>query len=122
MELYIDNVKLPTPAESGLSITPNKCWSSNAGRNSSTGKFVGDIIAVKYTVAITYETLSDADMQKLWNLTATAQAWHTLQFPLNGKAKKIIGYVADPTYVMRRFDMQKKQAFYDGVTIEIIEQ
>lgn len=122
-EFIVDGIKLPTPSEDGFAVTPNKIWSSNAGRNSSTGRFVGDVIAVKYTVTLTYKHLADAQMQLLWNITSDAAAWHTLIFPLNdGSVRKMICYIADPTYTMRKFDMRKKTAVYTGVTVEMIEQ
>ena len=122
-EFILDGVALPVPARSGVSITPNRLWSSNAGRNSSTGKFVGDIVAVKFTVALTYETLADDEMQLLWDLTAAPAPWHTLIFPMNdGSERKMTCYISDPSYVLRRFDMRSKKAYYDGVTIEMIEQ
>lgn len=122
-EFIVDGITLPTPSADGFAITPNRIWSSNAGRNSSTGRFVGDVIAVKYTVTLTYEYLDDAQMQLLWSITSGAEPWHTLIFPLNdGSTRKITCYIADPTYTMRRFDMRRKTAFYSGVTIEMIEQ
>ena len=121
-EFILDGVTLPTPPRSGVTITPNRLWSSNAGRNSSTGRFVGDIIAVKFTVTLTYKSLTEEEMQLLWDFTATLQAWHTLQFPLNKGTKTITCYISDPTYTLRRFDMREKKAYYDGVTIEMIQQ
>ena len=121
-ELILDNVVLPTPSQGGLTITPNRLWSENAGRNSSTGKFIGDIIAIKYTISLNYETLTDEEMQLLFGFTASLDPWHTLVFPLGGSTKKITCYLADVSYTMRRFDMREKRAYYDGVTVECIEQ
>lgn len=121
-EFIVDNVVLPTPTADGFSVKENRIWSSNAGRNSSTGLFVGDVIAVKYTVRIVYERLDDAQMQLIRNVLSGADPWHSLQFPIDGATKKIICYCADPEYVMRRFDLKKKQAAYSGVTLEFIEQ
>lgn len=123
MEFILDGIKLPTPAAEGVSITANKIWASNAGRNSSTGKFVGDIIALKYTVSLTYNRLSQADMQILWDAAASLKAWHKLTFPTNNGAKKTVScYVTDLQYTVRRFDVKRKEPIYNGVTIEFIEQ
>ncbi len=121
-EFILDGIALPTPPRSGAAITANRLWSSNAGRNSSTGRFVGDVIAIKHTVVLTYETLTEEEMQRLWNFTSTLQAWHTLTFPLNNGTKTVTCYISDPTYTLRRFDMREKKAYYDGVTFEMIEQ
>lgn len=122
-EFILDGITLPSPVRSGAVITPNRLWSSNAGRNSSTGRFVGDIIAIKYTVKLTYETLSEEEMQIIWDLTQAEDPWHTLQFPLVGGAVKTMTcYIADADYTLRRFDMRQKKPYYDGVTLEMIEQ
>lgn len=121
-ELILDGVTLPTPAQSGITVTPNRLWSANAGRNTATGKFLGDIIAVKYTVSVTYDHLTDEEMQRIFGLLNTLQPWHTLIFPLAGGTKKITCYAADAAYTMRRFSVREKCAYYDGVTLEFIEQ
>lgn len=123
MEFILDGIKLPTPAAEGVSITANKIWSSTAGRNSSTGKFVGDIIALKYTVSLTYNRLSQEEMQILWDAAANLTAWHKLTFPMNNGTKKTIScYMTDLQYTVRRFDMKRREPVYNGVTIELIEQ
>lgn len=123
-EYILDGIVLPVPAAGGAVITPNKIWSSNAGRNSSTGKFVGDVVALKYTVSLTYDALSQEQMQILWNAAANLTAWHRLTFPLfdGSSIKTIICYITDPSYTLRRFDMRTKKPVYEGVTIEFIEQ
>ncbi len=121
-ELILDGVTLPTPARDGITVTPNHLWSENAGRNTATGKFVGDIIAVKYTVTVTYNTLTDEQMQLLFGFSSSMKPWHSLRFPCGGKLKTISCYIPDVNYTMRRFDMREKRAYYNGVIIEFIEQ
>ncbi len=121
-ELILDGVKLPTPTREGIAITPNRIWSENAGRNTATGKMVGDIIAVKYTVSVTYSQLSDEEMQLIFDLLSAVDPWRTLRFPLKDGTRAMICYAADPTYVMRQFDMHKRCPYYSGVTLEFIEQ
>ncbi|MBQ7003686.1 MAG: hypothetical protein IJN57_06980 [Oscillospiraceae bacterium] len=121
-QLIADGIPLPTPAREGITVTANKLWSENAGRNTATGKFVGDVIAVKHTVSIVYETLSEEEMQLLFDLTAAVNPWHTLIFPYKGTTKKINCYFADVGYTMRRFDRHERRAYYCGVTLEAVEQ
>lgn len=120
--LTLDSIDLPVPAQSGISVTANRLWSENAGRNTATGKFVGDIIAMKHTVIVTYEHLTEEEMQLLFDLTANLQPWHELIFPLKGGTKKISCYVADPTYVMKKYNVRERKTYYDGVTLEFIER
>ena len=53
--LWLDGVAMPTPSK--LTITKNKVWSKNTGR-SSTGTFIGDIVAIKDKLQIEWKTMS----------------------------------------------------------------
>lgn len=121
-ELILDGVRLPPPGRSGYVVTPNRLWSENAGRSSATGKFIGDIIAVKFSVSVTWERLTDEEMQLLFGFSASTAPWHTLEFTFGGRRRKINCYIADCSYTMRRFDMREGIPIYDGVTFELIEQ
>ncbi len=122
MTFVLDDQQLPTPAADGYTITPNHIWSANAGRNSSTGKFTGDIIAVKHTVTLTYAALSQAEMQLLWDIQSGLQPWHILQYTqFDGTRRVMTCYIADVSYTMRRFDLRTQRPCFAGVTLEMIE-
>ena len=55
--LYIDGTKMPPPAKEGIIDADQIIWSENAGRVAN-GDFVGDIIAVKKTLQITWGELT----------------------------------------------------------------
>ena len=63
-DIIIDGVTMPTPALSGLTIKKEKIWSNNTGRVAN-GDMVGDLIAIKYTLEITWPMLSRADAAKI---------------------------------------------------------
>jgi hypothetical protein len=63
-DIIIDGVTMPTPAISGLTIKKEKIWSNNTGRVAN-GDMVGDLIAIKYTLEITWPMLSRADTAKI---------------------------------------------------------
>ena len=113
---------LPTPAEGGVKITPERIWSQNAGRSSTTGKFTGDVIAVKHTVSITYDSLWESEVQPLFALTDTTTPFWILRYPLNTSVKSIHCYIAPPTYTVRRYDTERGEYRYEGITLEFIEQ
>ena len=52
------------PALGGLQITDEPIWAPNTGR-SQTGKMIGDIVAYKTTVAVTWPPLSFADSKTI---------------------------------------------------------
>ena len=59
-----NGVTMPTPALGGLTIKKEKVWSNNTGRVAN-GDMVGDLIAIKYTLEITWPMLSRADAAKI---------------------------------------------------------
>lgn len=54
------------PALGGLQITDEPIWAPNTGRGSD-GTMIGDIVAYKTTVAVTWPPLSFADSQTIRN-------------------------------------------------------
>ena len=49
--LYLNNIKVATPAENGISVGRHKTWSENSGRTES-GKAIGTIKYLKYKLEI----------------------------------------------------------------------
>ena len=60
--MVINGIPVATPKHSGVVITEEPIWASNTGR-SSTGKMIGDIIAWKTTIAVSWPPL-DFDAAK----------------------------------------------------------
>lgn len=122
-KIFCDGTALPAPAREGLHVTLNRLWSQNAGRNTATGDFIGDIIAQKYTVSITYDSLTEEEMQQIWALVGSSAAFHDLQFPMpDGTSKKARGYFADPESVLRWWDARHRKSCYGSLTLEFVEK
>ena len=79
-DIIIDGVTMPTPALGGLTIKKEKVWSNNTGRVAN-GDMVGDLIAIKYTLEITWPMLSRADAAKID--AAISPAFFNVTFPDN---------------------------------------
>lgn len=60
-DIYAGGSKTKLPSPTLLKADKEIIWSSTTGRT-STGKMVGDVIAEKKTVDITWECLRDADL------------------------------------------------------------
>ncbi|MBQ8922342.1 MAG: hypothetical protein IJ060_09315 [Oscillospiraceae bacterium] len=120
--ILLDGAVLPVPLEEGLSITANHIWSSNAGRNATTGDFVGDIIAVKHTVVLNFPRLTGEQMQMLWSIQSGTTPWHRLEYPFQGGRSTIICYITDIPYTLKHIDPKTGRAEYLGVTMELIER
>lgn len=122
-DVIVNGVTLPLAERGGISVTPNRIYSSNAGRNSSTGDFIGDVIAVKYTLSLTFPPLDAEQMKTLWNLFSGTKSDHTVQFVTpEGRQRTIVCYNTEITPVMRHFSLREKKAYYEGVTLELIER
>lgn len=117
----VNNIDLPTPGENGFSYTAQKIWSSNAGRNTATGDFSGDLIAKKYTVKLTYSSLTEAEYSVLWSLADSMTPFLSCKFPMHPN-KAMAYYMADPTFTLRRRDAHMGEYVYDGVQVEFIQK
>ncbi len=73
--MIVDNVTLPEPQ--ALTTEHNKIWSANTGRLDS-GYFVGDLIAVKRKLNITWGPCTAANARKI--LAATRKQFVTIQY------------------------------------------
>lgn len=122
--LYIDNVKMPPPAKEGISEADQLIWSSNAGRTAN-GTFVGDIIATKKTLSITWNQMSYDDFATIKNhLSRIGHPFITVKYwacdsKREEKRKTFTGYTEGSTGTIVTYTPSGKIA---GVTVNIIEK
>lgn len=109
------------PMPSVLTIKPEKIWSKNAGRT-STGKFVGDVIAIKHTLHAEWKTLSQSQGSTLYNLCDGDFVTVTYVDPKSssGAEKTITCYVDGPSYNV--YSYVDGYPRYTGVAIDLVEQ
>lgn len=120
-DVYIDGVKLPTCAEGGISVTLNKLYSSNAGRSNTTGEFIGDIVALKYDVNLTWMPLYEEELNILSELADTTQVEHTVKMMFDGKVySEKTCYIADFTRVTK-IQTPSGILIYESPTMHIVE-
>ncbi|MGN1114325.1 MAG: hypothetical protein ACI4RC_04310 [Oscillospiraceae bacterium] len=130
-DITIDGVVLPPADESGLTITPQTIWSQNAGRISSTGKFVGDIKAIKYDVQYKRSRCTQEEFDIINNAVNNLQSIHSVSLCLpdehNNPSITKDFYVGSGTfsYTIKRFENVKSHysdtAIYENVSFELIE-
>ena len=65
--LTINGVSVPDPARGGVQITDEPIWSENTGRDVNSGKMLGDIVAWKKTVQITWPPLTFSEVSQILN-------------------------------------------------------
>ena len=89
IDIYAGTAKTKLPSPSTLKVDNEIIWSSNTGRT-STGKMVGDVIAEKDTVEITWECLRDSDLKTI--KTCLKAGFFDFYFPECGELVKITVY------------------------------
>lgn len=121
-KLIINGYEPPykTIAMGSYAVTKNKIWSKNTGRSAS-GRMLGDVVAVKYTVAVKWEELSQAEVDALEDALSVKPFFPvTFTDEKGGEISDKTFYSADMQYASKFY--RKGEAFYSGVSVELIEQ
>ena len=118
-DIVIGGVIMPTPVLSGLTIKKEKIWSKNTGRVAN-GDMVGDIIAIKYTLEITWPMLSRADTAKID--AAISSAFFDVTFTDPGSNSRVTKqfYSNTPSYPVYSYADGVKT--YKGVGATLIQK
>ncbi len=119
--LYLDGVKVATPAENGISRSVNKTWSENSGRTSA-GKAVGTIKYIKKKLEITWGKLSASELKKIEDVVNDKdKPFKEVKYrEVDGKMQTIICYFGDSVVPIYRYKDGKAGA--TGYKISAIEQ
>lgn len=119
--LYLNGIKVATPAENGLTIGRYKTWSENSGRSAS-GKAIGSIKYLKYKVEIKWDKLSAEEVKTIDDIVSDiTKPFTTVKFRnIDGNMKEIICYFGDSVMNVYRFENGKP--IVDGYKISTIEQ
>lgn len=109
------NVELPAPVS--ISIDSEIIWSSNTGRISS-GKMIGDVIAEKEKISISWGILSKVEYDTIKN-SLTAGFW-PLIVNVDGEVCRINAYRGSIKRIPMGFIGDRY--YYRSVSTEIVEQ
>ena len=116
--IRINDKALPTP--DGVSISKNKIWSKNAGRTAA-GYMVGDIVARKYKIEISYTTLTAAQVQEITAACDTdAFVRCIFKDPYTNALKEIEVYGGDISLAVKQYYVDN--TLYNGLKISMIER
>lgn len=119
--LYLNGVKVATPAQNGISRSVNKTWSENSGRTTA-GKAVGTIKYVKIKLEITWDKLSAAELKKIEDIVNDASTpFKPVRYrEIDGNMKTITCYFGDSVAPIRRYKGGKAEV--TGYKLSAIEQ
>ena len=124
--MKINNVTVKEPKLGGVSVTDEPIWSSNTGR-SSTGKMIGDIVAWKTTIEISWPPLTFAEMKAIRDAIRSGGEFFQIEY-LDIASGSTVGtmpttktvYCANiPRLLYSTSDIYKR---YTDITIQFIEQ
>lgn len=119
--LYLDGVRVATPAKNGISRSVNKTWSENSGRTSA-GKAVGTIKYIKIKLEITWDKLEAADLKKIEKVINDKDTpFKSVTYrEIDGSMKTITCYFGDSVVPIVRYKNGKAEV--TGYKISAIEQ
>ena len=119
--LKIGTTTVHEPAFGGVSITDEPIWGSNTGR-ASDGKMVGDIVAWKKTVTVTWPPLSFSDSQTLRNAIVNAGAFFKLTYNDFSSSQTVETTVYCGNIPRAIYSLAQGLQRHTGVTIKFVEQ
>lgn len=76
---------LPRCSEGGISVTPNKLYASNSGRSETTGEFIGDIVAIKYDINLSWDSMIEDELNILTQFSDSMIVGHEIRMMFDGK-------------------------------------
>lgn len=119
----VDGVQLPPMAENGLTYTPHKLWASNSGRNNNTGEFVGDIIAIKYELQLSWEDIGDKEFAIIDRAVNSMKPTFAVTFCPSAEVGYITRefYAGDPQYPVKKW-RKEDGTLYGGVSVSLIQK
>lgn len=114
---------MPNPKDGGVSLSKNKIWSSNTGRDTN-GDMTGTIKAIKTKLDIQWEDLTQAEAGLIDSVVSDANTPFTsvTYIDVGGTAQAMQAYFGDPTYGIKTYSETKKQQTYDSVSVSTIQQ
>lgn len=119
--LKFNGQAMPTPKPDGFTISKNKIWSRNTGRN-SLGNMVGTIIAVKTSIDITWPPLSFSQIEMIDNIVSDVNNPFVNIEYLNerGNMTQITAYFSDVSYPIK--SIINGREIIDGIQLSGIQQ
>lgn len=115
----INGVCMPTPDKDGITYGKEPLWSSNSGRTAS-GLYVGDLVAEKMTVDISFSNLTESDVRLIENALTTFYTLSVID-PLDSSNRITLEcYIPPRAYPLKV--VSKDGAKYNTVTLNCVER
>lgn len=119
--MVINGITVATPKQGGITVTDEPIWASNTGR-SSTGKMIGDIVAWKTTVAVSWPPLSFNDAKRIRDAVQNAGPFFNIQYYDFSASQMVSKTVYAGNMPRTLYSLADKYQRYKDITITFIEQ
>ena len=117
--LIINEWTPPAPKEGGFVISKEPIWSQNTGRVAS-GLMVGDIIAIKTTLEISWSKLTQEQLSGLETAVRDDPFFDVIYCDETGTSVTKKFYAAPGSYTRKKYTQDDIR--YSDVSIRLIEQ
>lgn len=126
--MYINETAVKSPGSDGVKVTDEPIWSQNTGRSvDKDAKMVGDIVAWKRTIDITWDRLTYEEMRKIRTAIMAVEKknpFYTIRYPdpaQNGNPNVLVSTKVYNANIPRKLSTLVNGAYHD-VTISWVEQ
>lgn len=124
--MKINGVTVKEPKLGGISVTDEPIWSANTGR-SSTGKMIGDIVAWKATIEVSWPPLTYAEMKTIRDAIRNAGEFFTIEYLDIASGNTLASMTTTKTVYCANiprllYSTSAKYKRYTDITIQFIER
>jgi hypothetical protein len=121
-------IQVAEPAHKGINVTDETIWSSNTGR-SSTGKMIGDVVARKSTIEVTWNVLTYAQAKQIIDAVRDSGDFFYIKYPdaraginSDGSLKYAVKEVYAGKIPRELYSLHDNLRYYTGVQITFIQR
>lgn len=119
--LKIDSTWVADPALGGITITDEPIWASNTGR-SSTGKMIGDIVAWKTTIEVSWPPLTFDQAKTIRNALKNAGEFFTLTYYDMDASETVTKTVYCSNIPRTMYSLAQRYRYHQGVKVKFVQQ
>ena len=119
--MIINGILVATPKQGGITVTDEPIWAPNTGR-SSTGKMIGDIVAWKTTVAVSWPPLSFSQAAEIRDAIKNAGPFFDIEYYDLSTEKRVTKTVYASSIPRTLYSLVDRYQKYKDITITFVEQ
>lgn len=119
--IVINGTTVKTPKQGGITITDEPIWSSKTGRGTS-GKMLGEIVAWKTTIAVTWGPLTFQESKEIRSAIKDGGSFFSIKYHDSSASEMTEKTVYVGNMPRTLYSLAASCRWHTDVTIEFIEQ